>query len=83
MKDSTIFTQLNLHRIGEEFADTKRVIRIRKLKDRGNTITKRKKDKQRSAKHHIKNYTSSNTNPIKTGGELSSMCKKYLLHTSM
>jgi len=35
MKDSTIFTQLNLHRIGEEFADTKRVIRIRKLKDRG------------------------------------------------
>jgi hypothetical protein len=55
----------------EEFEDTKGIIRIHKSKDRQHNG---QKDKQRSIKHYIKNWRSSNTNLTKTGGEL--MCSR-------
>ena len=60
----------------EEFEDTEKVIRIRKLKkDRQHNGQKKKgqKDKQRSTKHTHKTKERVARTPLKTGGELNKL----------
>jgi len=49
----------------EKFEDTKRVIRALNQRRTGSTMTKRKKEKQRSTRHYTEHLSSSNTKPTK------------------